>query len=256
MKRSLYYFAFILTIGPAIALFSCKKHNDAAPKTCRIVTEYDTIYGFSNTGQAGMGTFAFEYEYDYKGRIVHMSTLPPDTDIISKVWTYGPHYMYVYPGAYQSSTDTIYQDDSSRVTKIVTYEPNDNITTTLFTYDAAGQLATKTQKTNSSNDQLVITYSWSDGDMISEKDNSGHTTTHSYFTDRPATAADPTVRNDLSRYGVSIIRNKHLIKSSDFGNGGYTNYNYTFDKDGRVATVTSASGAYFGKVAYVYDCSQ
>lgn len=244
-----------MTICSAIVLFSCKKHNDATPKACRIVVMYDSVYGATSAGGSTMGTFISLFEYDYKGRIIHMSTPPSSTDTFSRVWTYGPDYAYVYPGTYTLSTDTIYMADSNRVTRIVTSERNNFITTTLFTYDAAGELLTKTQKTSGSNDVSVTTYSWSDGDMISEKDPYGYITTHTYYTDRPASDGDPSVREDIQRWGVPLVRNKHLIKSSDFG-GGYANYNYTFDNTGKIATVSVAAGAYFSKTRYVYDCSQ
>jgi len=254
MKKILSYFAWMLAIGSSVALFSCKKHNDTAPKVCRIVAEYDTVYGATTAGGSTMGTFSYQFEYDYKGRFLHMSTLPTSTDTFSKIWTYGTGYAYVYPGSYSNSTDTIYMDDSNRVTKVVTFEPNNYITSTWYTYDAAGKVLTKTRKTNQSNDQYISNYSWSDGDMISERDNSGYVTTHTYYTDKAASDGDPNVHHEITSYGVPIVRNKHLLKSSSFA-GGIVNYNYTFDNSGRIATVSVASGAYFGKTAYVYDCS-
>jgi hypothetical protein len=244
-----------MIIGSATALFSCKKHNDSAPMVCRIVAEYDTLYGGTAAGGSTMGTVSYQLEYDYKGRLIHFSTMALSADTFGRVWTYGSGYAYAYPGSYRSSTDTIYTDDSNRVTKLISVEPNNYVTTTVYSYDAAGQLVTKTQTTNQSNDQYITNYSWSDGDMISEKNNSGNFTTHSYYMDKLATDGDVNRHHEITSYGVPIVRSKHLLKSTGFG-VGMVNYNYTFDKSGRIATVSTASGAYFAKMAYVYDCSQ
>jgi len=255
MKRALFYFAGMATIACAVSLFSCKKHNDAVPKPCRIVAEYDTVYGATITGESTMRTYSYQFNYDYQGRIIHQSQLPP-TDTFSRIWTYGPDYTYVTPEYYPGSADTIFLDDSNLVAKVVSVESNNDITYTLYTYDAAGEVLTRTQKTNTSAGQQYITnYVWSDGDMASSKDNSGNFTTYSYYTDKLATVGDPYRFRETTTYGVPIVRNKHLIKST-LSAGGVINFNYTFDNSGRIATVSKAIGAFFEKTAYVYDCSQ
>lgn len=244
----------MLTIGLSVALFSCKKHNDSVPKPCRIVAEYDTVFGATATGGSTRGAWTYFYEYDYRGRIIHMTTPPNSTDTFSKIWTYGPDYAYIYPGYDRGSTDTIYIDGNNQVTKVISVDPDNYVITLLFTYNAAGEVMTKTQTTNQSSNQYIITYSWSDGDMVSEKDNGGNITTHVYFTDKPASDGDPARHREIDRFGVPIVRNKHLLQSSSFGSG-FANYNYTFDNSGRIVTVSESSGAFFLKTTYVYDCT-
>ena len=91
--------------------------------------------------------------------------------------------------------------------------------------------------------------------MVSSRDNSGNKATYSYYTDKLATDGDANRFDEITTYGVPIVRNRHLIKATLY-DWGVVNYNYTFDNAGRIATASVAVGTFFKKTAYVYDCSQ
>lgn len=61
VKEILSYFPCLLIIGSILALFSCKRHSDAVPKPCKIVAQYDTIYGAANGGGSTMGTLSYHH---------------------------------------------------------------------------------------------------------------------------------------------------------------------------------------------------
>jgi hypothetical protein len=94
----------------------------------------------------------------------------------------------------------------------------------------------------------ITTYNWLDHNMVSSTVN-GTTASYTYYTDKPIQAGDYFSLLGLFN-GYEYIRNKNLLRSADI-----TPFNYEFDSDGRISSLSVGSGSNQLIINYAYDCN-
>ena len=249
--------SFFLWLFCLACALGCKKSNSHISNSCRIVANYDTLFLPSGTETAATQIF-----YDNDGRVAYTQSNATNPSI-TRVFIHHDSTIVITPTNNASPTDTIIINDKGMPVRIkTTYVSNDYYDLANYSYDAAGQLQSITYvqaSTSGANLRTATnTYKFVNGDCVSSTytDGTGSSTTNfTYYTDKPAADGDYRSFQSLANYGIVIIRNKHLLRSSH--SGSYVSeYNYTFDNSGKIATATYRYNNQVFRNTYEYDCSQ
>jgi hypothetical protein len=254
MNKLRYLFSLLLCLPIA---FACKKSSSHPSNACRIAVNYDSL--FLPGGNEADVTRIF---YDNDGRVAYTQT-NTSNDSITRVFIYNDSSVVITPTNIQSPYDTIVMNGKGMPVKIKqTYISNDYYDLSIYSYDATGQLqsAALSQANNSGANLRTATYTYKfvDGDCVSTTytdANGTSTTNYTYYTDKPVQDGDYQRFQNISSYGTAIIRNKHLLRSAQSGTY-ISDYSYTFDNTGRIATATYRYNDQVFKNTYEYDCSQ
>ena len=247
---------FLLLFCLACAL-GCKKSNSHTSNSCRIAVNYDTLFLPGGTETAVNRIF-----YDNDGRVAY-TQFNSSNDSSTRVFIHHDSAIVITPTNLQSPTDTIVINDKGLPVRIKqTYVANDYYDLSNYSYDAAGQLQSIAYvQANTSGANLrtaTNTYKFVNGDCVSSTYTDGtgiSTTNYTYYTDKPAADGDYQSFQSIGNYGMIIIRNKHLLRSSQ--SGSYVSeYSYTFDNSGKIATATYRYNNQVFRNTYEYDCSQ
>ena len=243
-------FSLLLCLSMVVA---CKKSNSHT-NSCRITAVYDTLSLPSGTEISSTRIF-----YDNDGRIAYtqFNTL---NDSSTRVFIYSDSAIVITPTNSNSPTDTVLLDGKGQAVRVKQAFPaNDYYTLFTWTYDASGLVESNgfLQSTTSGpvTDSTNTTYKFVNGDCISSASSDGTVTNYTYYTDKEAADGDYQRFSELSRYGVIITRNKHLIRSAQSGTY-VSEYSYTFDKAGKITSAAYRYGNLVFKNTYEYDCSQ
>jgi hypothetical protein len=235
------YPAFLTLLLWLPIAFACKKDASHASNTCKIVFVQDSI--FSSTGTY---TSTTRMVYDNDGRMAYTRIKWP-TDSATRVFTYYDSAIMITPTTDLMSFDTVILNDKGLAARISVTFAGLPSTVLTYSYDPAGVLETSTVGSTTTKYQVV------NGDCIGTTSSDGTVSSFTYFTDRAAADGDPQRFSDLATYGVIIHRNAHLTRSARYGTY-YVEYNYTFDKAGRITSTTSRAGAQVNKSTFEYDC--
>jgi len=237
--------------------FGCKKSNSHASNACRIAVSYDTLFL-----PGGNETSLTRIFYDNDGRVAYtqFNTL---NDSSTRVFIYNDSSVVITPTNSLSPTDTIVMNGKGMPVQIKqTYTSNDYYDLSAYSYDAAGLLQsifyTQASTSGANLRTATNTYKFVNGDCISStySDGTGSSTTnYTYYTDRPTQDGDYQSFQSIANYGAVIIRNKHLLRSSQ-GGTYVSDYNYTFDNTGKITTATYRYNNQVFRNTYEYDCSQ
>lgn len=107
--------------------------------------------------------------------------------------------------------------------------------------------------------ELFVEYTWNQGNLKSISMNGQLIREFEYYLDKPISEGDPYLFEQYFLYGeYPVVRSKNLIKSiidHDLGVKIY-NFEYTFDSDGRITTVTRVNEGEVVKSQYSYDCNK
>lgn len=249
--------SFLLCSICLCCAFSCKKSTSHTSNSCRIAVDYDTLFLPGGTETSSTRLF-----YDNEGRMAY-TLFKSSNDSSTRVFIYNDSSLVITPTNPLSPYDTIVTNGKGMPIRIKQiYVSNDYYDLAAYSYDAAGLLqsiAYSQASTSGANLRTATsTYKFVDGDCVSETytdANGTSTTTFTYYTDKPAQDGDYQRFQDLSRYGTVIIRNKHLLRSSQSGTY-ISDYSYTFDNTGRIVTATYRFNNEVFRHTYEYDCSK
>ena len=237
--------------------FGCKKSTTHTSNACRIAVNYDTLLL-----PAGNETAITRIFYDNDGRVAYtqFKTL---NDSSTRVFIYKDSAVVITPTNPNSPYDTVIMNDKGMPVRIKReYASNDYYDLSTYSYDAAGVLQSNfmTQASTSGANLRTATntYTFVNGDCVSSTytDANGTSTTHyTYYTDKPTQDGDYQSFQSIASYGTVVVRNKHLLRSAQ--SGSYvSDYNYTFDNTGKIATATYRYNNQVFRNTYEYDCSQ
>ena len=247
---------FLLSFCLACAL-GCKKSNSRTSNSCRIAVNYDTLFL-----PGGMETAVTRIFYDNDGRVAY-TQFNTSNDSSTRVFIHHDSSIVITPTNFQSPTDTILINGKGMPVQIKqTFVANDYYDLSNYSYNAEGLLqsiAYVQANTSGANRRTATsTYKFVNGDCVSETYTDGtasSTINYTYYTDKPTADGDYQSFQSIANYGMVIIRNKHLLRSSQ--SGSYVSeYNYTFDNTGKIATATYRYNNQVFRNTYEYDCSQ
>ena len=251
MSKIRSFFSLMLCLS---AVFACKKSTPHTSNACRITAVYDTLSLPSGTETSSTRIF---YDNDSRIAYTQFNTL---NDSSTRVFIYNDSVIVITPTNSNSPYDTILLDGKGQAARVKqAFLSNDSYTLFTWSYDANGLVQSygflQATTTGPVTDSTTTTYKFLNGDCISSASSDGTVTNYTYYTDKDAADGDYQRFSELSRYGVIITRNKHLIRSAQSGTY-VSEYNYTFDNAGKI---TSAAYRYANQVfkhTYEYDCSQ
>jgi hypothetical protein len=229
---------FLMAVLITAVLVSCKKDSTPA-LTCRIITvtlatDGETTYNFSYNSEGKLSSSSSGTSvttYSYSGNTVIAST------------TSG--------GVFQSKE--IITLDANGLASNVKTEYNETGTSwynILYEYSGT-ELIKSTQTSSAGGTADVTTYVWSGGnltDIISFTN-----ITLSYYTDKPAQTGDYFSLLQLEE-GYEVYRVKNAVKSILVGSD-IVSYSYSFDTDGKIASITYTEGTYTDTDDYQYQCN-
>jgi hypothetical protein len=218
-----------------LAFTACKKDKDEKKKpTCRIITITPSPSGNS-----------FNISYNSEGKISTMST---GNDITT----------FAYSGNTIIGTTTTSGTFSSK--KIITLNSNGLATNVKTEFNTSGtnwsndvyeysgtELIKATNTSSGGGSPSISTVTWSNGNLVSISSGSS-VSTIDYFTDKPAQTGDYL---DIAQLvgGFQIYRTKNAIKSL-FSGSTITSFNYNFDADGKITSLTASGGT---NITYSYQ---
>ncbi|MHA4809042.1 hypothetical protein ACX0G9_13090 [Flavitalea flava] len=117
-------------------------------------------------------------------------------------------------------------------------------------YEYNGEELTRSISTSSeTNTASIITFTWSNHNMISETTGSA-TVPFDYYQDKPRQAGDYLNLVQIVQ-GYEVFRTKNLLKSIS----GAT-ITYGFGSDGYISSLSTGAGATSSSIFYQYDCDQ
>lgn len=223
-----------------LSLPACKKKDDTQiipPPTpvCRMTTL-----------NADGGTMTIAYDGD--GRI--SKTTDPD---VVRTYSYNGSTITIVetdPNA-KTGSSVVTLNAAGLATQALERDENDAVTTTnIFEYDANNQLAKITE-----DGMLTATFTWSNGDMVTENGNAGPTN-YTYYTDKASRQGDYIQIIQFLEYGYKFINNAHLVQSINNGTFQET-FTYEFDGDGKITKLTiNESGSSTPNIyTYLYTCN-
>lgn len=227
----------ILTAAALLLLITfngCKKNKDEKKKPqCRIITV--TI---------SPSTYIYNINYNAEGKV---GTFSSNDDLTT----------YTYNG--NTATGTTTAGGIFSVKKIITSNVNGLTTNVRNEYNAAGtswnntlyeysgtELIKVTLTTNSGS-PVIGMYTWNNGNIVSFS-SSGVTSEYDYYTDKPAGDGEYLYLSHLLN-NIQIYRTKNALKSVRTGSA-VKNFNYTYDGDGKITSVTVSGGS---NVTYTYQ---
>jgi hypothetical protein len=237
MKTFKILFSAVLILGITVSFSGCKKNDDTVKKpVCRFLTE--TIVG---TGPS------LRFSYNNDGKVSRI------------VVNNGTVHAFTYEG----NITTIITVDSGafRSRAIVTNNDAGLATNVRTEQDAAGtvwsntkleyngeELAKSTNTSSTGSTPTITTYSWSNGNLVSETSGSG-TINYEYYTDKLWQMGDYWSFVE-SIEGFEIVRNKNLLKSLPTN----TLLTYDFGLDGNITSLKINSGSSVNFIDYEYEC--
>ncbi|MFN8286553.1 MAG: hypothetical protein U0V74_07370 [Chitinophagales bacterium] len=194
-----------LSVSAMLLLNACKKESLPNWDVPKIKT---WTYSLLQTGVH----VTMHYTYDTDGRVTEeLSTNDASSTTYTNTFTYSNNYVLVsYHG---TSPDTIWL--------------NADGLNTAFTFNADGY------RTAGNSGE---TYEWVDGNTATAYGNTGDTTHFTYATDK---------QNTIGYYNKGIYTmgkdSKNPVLTATSSSGAIYNYTYTYDQQGRIASVTSAT---------------
>lgn len=222
-----------------LAFTGCKKDKDEKKKpTCRIITIIPSPSG--NT---------FNVNYNSDGKISSIST---GNDITNFAYSSNTIIAITTTSGSFSSKKIITLNSNGLATNVKTEFNTTGTNWNNDAYEYSGTELIKATSTSSSGGTPTIsTLAWSNGNLISTTSGSS-VSTIDYFTDKPAQTGDYL---DIAQLvgGFQIYRTKNAIKSLSTGSG-ITNFNYNFDADGKITSLT-ASGSSNATYSYQHQCN-
>jgi len=237
--------ALLITLSFIPALISCKKDSSHASKHCRIIGIYDTVYEAS--GARATVTRIF---YDNDGRIAYQN-IKWSTDSAIRIFMYHDSSIIITSSNTRLSSDTVHLNSKGVPTLIKTGYSGPSSDSTSYSYDGAGLLTSSTS--GNAYIKTTTTYTYDNGDCVKAVTSDGDVFIYTYYTDFTTRDGDPRMFEDIYDYGVPTVRNKHLIRSYQYGNYVWQ-YSYTFDNAGRIETVVNRTDTYVAVRRYEYDC--
>lgn len=228
------------------SLISCKKDSSHTPNHCRIVATYDTIYTATGTG-----TTAKQILYDNDGRIAY-EYIRELTDSAVRVFIYLDSTIVIASPNPRWASDSVHLNSKGSPALInIGYKGSGYNDYMSYSYDGAGLLTSSVS--GHYNSKNTTTYTYENGDCVKATSSNGDILNYTYYTDLTTRDGDPQTFKDIFIYGAPTIRNKHLIRTYQFGNF-YAQYSYTFDNAGRIKTVVYRCSGYVTVTGYEYDC--
>lgn len=229
---------FLVAVLITSVLASCKKDSTSKP-ICRIITVTSSV----------AGTPPYNLSYNSDGTLSTRS-----------IGTFSTTFAYGANTVIETSTD----GGVFRSKRIITLNANglaSNVRTeinlagtswinTLFEY--SGTELIKSTDTYSAGDPDISTYTWSGGNLVSITSGSSITTI-SYYTDKPAQTGDYLyLLQHIYRY--ETYRVKNAIKSRVDGSS-IVNFSYSFDADGKIASISVIETSTTTILNYQYQCN-
>lgn len=176
------------------------------------------------------------------------------------------HYTYAYSG------NTIVIDvEESTGPKKITLTLNDAglvinrktelgpgvFSSAVFEYN--GSQLISSHNTYSDGFEVSFTYSWSQGNLQSIFTDGNLVKEFEYYTDRPVSVGDYSLFEEYFIHAEHpVYRNTNLLKSSitHFGQEiEISNYEYTFDADGKITSIVQTRGGAIITTQYNYECN-
>ena len=223
-------------LSAGIFLSGCKKDNDGADSSCRIITV---------TPSSGTG---FNFTYNSSGQ--------PESITSGNVVT-----IFSYSGNVIVANTTL--NGAFNAKKIITLNPNGfaaNVKTVtsangatwyMNTYEYSGKELIKDTYTNSQNVTPEVTIvGWSGGNLVSTTKD-GVTTSVEYYTDKPSQNGDYLVLTQMIQ-GYKVYNTKNVIKSLLTGNT-ITSFDYTY-QDGKITALKFNGNGTITNYNFQYQC--
>lgn len=239
-------FAAILCLFGAL---SCSKNsNNKTNNSCKIVALYDTTT--LPNGQKNTHSEILTYNND--GKIASSQYFNGNQNS-TVTFAYGDHLIIAVPSS--GVVDSIYLNNDGLPSKMI-QKGTTALTTSTYIYSGTQlQNMLIVQKIGNASSTYNYSYSFANGDNTSAVANVSLNDTYTYYTDKPSSIADPRQFPDYISFGVSAIRNAHLVKSRQEPNASES-YTYTFDNTGKILTCTITYSDNTKEVeTFVYDCN-
>jgi hypothetical protein len=228
----------LIAISPILFIagvfLSCKKSNDRKPD-CRITTiapvPTGSSYHITYNAEGKIRRLVFNStltNYEYNGNTVTATNEDSGSFRSRRIITLNEAGMAINVRTEQNISGTDWINDS--------YEYNGE------------ELIRSTNTSSTGNKPSVTTYVWSGHNLVSGTVDST-TTVFDYYQDKPRTDGDyfSLIKTLL---GYDIYRPKNLLRSIDG-----TVFEYDFDPDGKISTLTLNSGGNFTSLDYEYQCN-
>lgn len=123
---------------------------------------------------------------------------------------------------------------------------------TMLEYDGM-QLSKTTRSTSGGGAGIVTMYTWENGNVLSYT-NGNSTVSFEYYEEHPLQQGDLLHLSYYTSYGVSLLRNKNLVKSLDQSGGSLSNFDYEFDADGKIIRINTSSTSGNTEISLKYQC--
>jgi hypothetical protein len=165
-------------------------------------------------------------------------------------FAYGDHLIVVTTTGTSNTIDSVFLNANGDIDHLIVRNGSSNTITDVFTYDSKHQLSKSVEQGGA---DVTTLYQYSNGDMV-EADLPGEKFIYSYYTDKPAAVGDPMVLTQWLQFGALFQRSAHLTKTQSVGSNVET-FTYTFDAEGKIASVTEADGSVDSTTfTYTYEC--
>jgi hypothetical protein len=233
---------FLMAVLITAVLASCKKDSTPAP-ICRIITVSPV--------SSDVGAPTYNFSYNSEGKLSSRSNSSS-----------GSVTTYSYSGNTVIATSTnggVFQSkkiitlNANGLASNVKAEYNETGTSwdnTLYEYSGT-ELIKSTQTSSAGDPADVTTYVWSGGNLTDKI--GSYTVTFSYYTDKPAQTGDDFSLVQLEN-GYEVYRLKNAVKSYLVGST-IVSYSYSFDTDGKIASIAITTGTTTSTDDYQYQCN-
>lgn len=220
----------------------CKKDKDKENKpTCRIITVTPTP-----------AADAINISYNSDGKV---SSVINGTTVSTTAYSGNTAINTTMTGSVFNSKRIITMNAAGLATNVRT-EFDEHVPATSWTnlaFEYSGEELLKSTSTSSTGGvPSIILYTWSNHNMTAAGTGPSGATLD-YYTDKNRQEGDYLLLSQAVQ-GYEIYRSKNLIKSVLEGSN-ITSFEYTFDSDGKISSVTATSGATVTVLNYQYQCN-
>ena len=266
-------FAAILLCGLTVS--SCNKDPQPTATPDPEPTTQTVRAGMVGTGVSFYDSVTYSYEYDAEYRIVRSEAHATNQDYVIRdlVFTYSDGHISVIGTDDNCPVNIVCDlDDEGRITHFertsILPDSTTIITNVNYTYDAEGHLASEFILSNDSESGTTSNYIWEGDELKTCSSESGIITIDYEASDVPAQAQFSNMSYDielavLCTQGCFGKLPAHMPAKRTLTTGipipgmplfiETTNYTYTIDAEGRLATSTEIREGYEDSAFYIYN---
>jgi hypothetical protein len=224
-----------LILGMTGFFSGCNKNGNVKKPNCRIITETVVATGpairfwYNSDGKVSrsVANNGSVQAYTYDGNVTTILALDSGS--------FRSRTIVTNNAAGLATNVRVEQDDAGTIWSNTKYEYNGE------------ELAKSTNTTSSGGTPSIATFSWSNGNLVTET-SGANTATYDYYTDKPWRSGDYWSFAE-SLEGFEIVRNKNLLKSV-----ATVVFTYEFASDGKISSLKLSSPGSVNFVDYEYEC--